>query len=174
MQKYQYCHLVTVSSANTAASDHSVMQQVYRLLFQWLAQCCCNFLKRHTYSFLMFKNFTGVNWMCTVSFFATPISALEIIARPSSTQNYKQCLQHLRLWQYPDSSQSTSLANCMFVQWSCTNARKWLICICDPARENRVYAHKVHPFTLFHLSHLLYKLTRFCKLHQIHHSLLNQ
>ena len=40
---------------------------------------------------------------------------------------------------------------------------------CDPAWENRAYVHKIHPFIFFCncLSHLLYKLYKFCKLQWI-------
>ena len=30
--------------------------------------------------------------------------------------------------------------------------------ICYPTWENRAYVHKIHPFTLFYLFHLLYKI----------------
>ena len=34
---------------------------------------------------------------------------------------------------------------------------------CDLPWESRAYVHKMHPFTLFHLTHLLCKLYQYCK-----------
>ena len=69
-------------------------------------------------------------WKCATNFFAAPIAwTFELIIRLYSTQSCKQCTEKLRLWPFPDCSQSISPANYMFEHWSCITASKWLISI---------------------------------------------
>ena len=39
--------------------------------------------------------------------------------------------------------------------------------ICDPARENRAYVHKIHLFILQYVSPTLFKTLEICRQHEI-------
>ena len=87
--RYRYYRLVTVSSANTAVSGHLLCSKlwiIYRVLFQWVTQCCCNFLGAILMASWCFLSSLVASALCRkweTSFFAAPMAwAMELIARP--------------------------------------------------------------------------------------------